>query len=98
LRTDIPAAAAAIADDTSLDDTQKRARLADLAATAREQIRARLGSEAADVILKNHSFNWIKELEKGTITTYDIDGKQSTRRLPKPKPTTDKVPVVPVHP
>ncbi|MFH1500257.1 MAG: hypothetical protein ABII82_20825, partial [Verrucomicrobiota bacterium] len=37
LRTDIPAAAAALADDTTLDDTQTRARLADRAATAREQ-------------------------------------------------------------
>lgn len=86
LRQEIPTAAAAIADDTTLDDAQKRARLAELAETARAQVRARLGSEAADVILKNHSFNWINELEKGTITTYDIDGRQSTRRLPKPAP------------
>lgn len=84
LRSEIPTAANAIADDTSLSYEQKTSQLAALAETARNQIRAQLGSEAAEVILKNGSFRWINQLEKGEIATYDINGSQSMRRLPKP--------------
>ncbi len=86
LRQEIPSDANRIADDPNLTDEQKRAGLTALADTARDQIRAQLGAEAAEIILKNSSFRWIGELEKGNITTYDEHGGQHTRRLPKPAP------------
>lgn len=81
MREDVPASAALIADDPALTPDQKRANLAAIAEKTRDEIRSKLGAETADVILKSGSFNWINELEKGVIITYDIDGKQSTRRI-----------------
>ncbi len=84
LRADIPDSANSIAADTNLSYEQKTAQLTQLATTARDQIRTQLGAEAAEVILKNNSFRWINELEKGNIITYDADGGQSSKRLQKP--------------
>ena len=86
LRNETPAAANRIADDATLSYDEKRAALTRLAETTRAEVRARLGSEAADVILKNHSFRWIADLEKGNITTFDENGGQRGRSLPKPPP------------
>ena len=86
LRNETPAAANRIADDATLSYDEKRAALTRLAETTRAEVRARLGSEAADVILKNHSFRWIADLEKGNITTFDENGGQGGRSLPKPSP------------
>ena len=86
LRNETPAAANRIADDTTLSYDEKRAALTRLAETARSEVRARLGSEAADIILKNHSFRWIADLEKGNITTFDENGGQHGRNLSKPPP------------
>src|SRR5690606_8387067 len=67
LRNETLAAAVRIADVATLSYDEERASLSRLAETARAEVRALLGSEAADVILKYHSFRWIADLEKGNI-------------------------------
>lgn len=89
LRKEVPAAATQILDDPKLAAADKKAALADLAKSAREQLRTTLGATVADTILANGGMNWISQLEQGTVITYNDDGGESHRSVslspPRPK-------------
>lgn len=89
LRDEVPRRAGLIADDASLSAEQKRAELKKLAEETRNRVGAVLGAEAAQVYLVN-GMQWVKQLENGTIVTFDENGGQSHRRVdqtPKPAAT-----------
>lgn len=84
LRDTTSAAAQQIAGNEALDNAGKKAALADLAATTRDQVRARLGNEGAEAYFKNNGMTWLKELEKGNTVTFNSDNSSwNTKALPK---------------
>ncbi len=73
-----------IADNPSLGADQKKAALAALANSTRDQIRASLGNEGAEAYFKNNGMGWLKELEKGNTITFRKDSAgYDTKALPK---------------
>ncbi len=87
LRDEVPKRATRIADDKTLSPDQKREGLRRLAEETRDRVRATLGSEAAQAYFANNGMQWVKQLEGGTIVTFNEDGGQSHRRIePAPKP------------
>ena len=84
LRETTSSAALQIADNPGLDTDQKKAALATLAATTRDQVRARLGAEGAEAYFKNNGMTWLKEIEKGNTVTFNADSSNwNTKSLPK---------------
>jgi len=87
LRDEVPKRAIRIADDKTLSPDRKREALRRLAEETRDTVRATLGSEAAQAYFSNNGMQWVKQLEGGTIVTFNEDGGQSHRRIePAPKP------------
>ena len=86
MRTGIASEAQSIADNPNIAADQKKAAFAALAEKTRGQVRASLGTEAGDAVLKN-SMRWIKEIEKGNVVTFNEDGNFTTKAgLPKDPP------------
>ena len=82
LRDEVPQAALAIAKDEALTPDEKKTRIAALAETTRERLGGLLGADLAKVALEqNHSLQWLRQLEQGTIITYDENGSQHHQRL-----------------
>lgn len=77
LRNDIATASQRIAADDNLGMDQKKQALVDLANRTREQVRTRLGNEAADIYLKSN-MSWLKNVEQGNIVTFDDDGNSTS--------------------
>ncbi|MFA6959273.1 MAG: hypothetical protein WC205_00815 [Opitutaceae bacterium] len=73
LRNDISSESKLIAANENLGYDQKKQALVDLANRTRDQVRTRLGTEAADVYLKT-SMSWLNNLEQGSIPTFSEDG------------------------
>ena len=91
LRDTTSAAAQQIADNTALDTDQKKSALVNLAASARDQVRARLGNEGAEAYFKNNGMTWLKEIEKGNTVTFNADNSSwNTKSLPKPAKPASK--------
>lgn len=85
LRDEVPLAATAIADDPNLTPEQKKAELGKLAQETRDRVSGMLGAEVAQVYFdQNNGMHWLRELEKGTIITFDENGGQQHRRLEQP--------------
>ena len=84
LRDEVPQAAARIADDVNLTPEEKKAAVAKLAADTRDQVRSTLGDDVAKVFFENNGMQWLRQLEGGTIITFDENGGQSHRRLDQP--------------
>ena len=90
LRNEVSTESQRIADNANLGIDQKKQALVDLAKKTRDQVRASLGSEAAEVYLKN-GMNWLNSVEQGNILTFSENGQQSgSRSLPREpkKPAT----------
>jgi hypothetical protein len=84
LRYDVAAESKRIADNKDIDYDQKIRLLADLGTRTREQVRARLGEEASGVYLKS-GMNWLANVEKGGVVSFDESGRQTGNdRIPKP--------------
>lgn len=84
LRASVSAAAQQVADNPALDSDRKKQSLADLAAQARDQVRAALGTEGGDAYFKNNGMSWLKELERGRVVVFNKDDPNwNTRSLPK---------------
>lgn len=93
LRDEVPLAATKIADDESLTPDQKKEELKKLAEATRDRVRGMLGAEVAQVYFDNNNgMQWVRQLEQGTIITFDADGSQKHRRIEQPpkKPASDK--------
>lgn len=89
LRNEVSAQSVRIVDDANLAVEQKQQELAALAKRTRDQVRASLGDEAAEVYLKN--LYWLKNVEQGQAVTFTEDGNGSNARgIPTPpkKPAT----------
>jgi hypothetical protein len=92
LRDEFPKKAMLVADDPNLSPDEKKAELGKLAGEARERVKATLGADVAQVYFDNNGMPWVRQLEQGTIITFDEDGGQQHRRIeqtPK-KPAPDK--------
>lgn len=94
LRHDLSAESKQIADNANLTFAQKKEELAALAQKTRDEVRARLGDEAAEVYLRQ-GMNWLKNLEQGQIPTFAENGQHTGSRSlppepkkPAPRPTT----------
>ncbi len=89
LRNDVSAESNRILDNTNLGTDQKKQALADLAKKTRDQVRAALGTEAADVYLTS-GMSWLDNVGQGNAITFSEDGRQNTRGIPSPpkKPAT----------
>lgn len=73
-----------IADNPNLATDQKKAALAALATSTRDQVRASLGAEGAEAYFKNNGMGWLKELDKGNTITFRKDNPGwDTKQLPK---------------
>lgn len=83
LRDEVPRRATQIADNPALTAEQKRAELKKLAEETRARVSATLGSEIAQVYMTN-GLQWVKQMENGTIVTFDENGGQSHRRIENP--------------
>lgn len=83
LRDEVPRRANKIADDASLTPEQKRAELKKLAEETRNRVSTTLGSEAAQAYLTN-GMQWVKQLERGSIVSFDENGAQTNRRIENP--------------
>ena len=84
LRNTVATESNRIIDQLDLGVDQKKQALAALAKTTRDQIRARLGDEAAEVYMKN-STHWLTNVEQGQAVTFSDDGNNtSTRAIPPP--------------
>ena len=84
LRDTTGAAVQQIADNPNLAQADKKAALAALAASTREQVRANLGAEGAEAYFKNNGMRWLNELEKGNTVTFNKDDSNwHTKALPK---------------
>jgi hypothetical protein len=81
LREELPRAATGIAEDAGLSAAEKRTALKNLAAGARERVRAQLGAEAADAFFANNGLAWLRQMEEGTVVTFTEDGGISHRRV-----------------
>ncbi|MCU0793875.1 MAG: hypothetical protein MUE42_13715 [Opitutaceae bacterium] len=95
LRDEVPQAALAIAKDETLAPEEKKVRVSELAADTRARLDAMLGADLAKVAVEQmHSLQWLRQLDEGTIITYDESGSQSHQRLeqfnPKPAPAKAK--------
>jgi hypothetical protein len=84
LRDEVPAAALKIADDAALTPEQKKSEVARLAAGARERVKSLLGNEVAQAYFDQNGMQWLQQMEKGTIITFDSEGGQTHRRLDQP--------------
>jgi hypothetical protein len=86
LRDTVSAESQRIADNENLGTEQKKQAFADLAARTREQVRASLGGEAAEVYLKG-GMNWLNNVEQGQVITFSENGQQmnSTSGISAPK-------------
>ena len=84
LRDEVPQAALRIADDTNLTPEQKKAELQKLADATRERVKGLLGGDVAQVYFDNNGMQWLRQLENGTIITYDENGGQQHRRVDQP--------------
>ena len=84
LRDEVPQAALRIADDANLTPEQKKAELQKLAQATRERVKDTLGGEVAQVYFDNNGMQWLRQLENGTIITYDENGGQQHRRIDQP--------------
>lgn len=84
LRDEVPAAAVRIADDASLTIEQKKSEIAKLAAGARDRVRGMLGAEVAAAYFEQNGMQWLRQLEEGTIITFNEEGRQQHRRLDQP--------------
>jgi len=78
LRHGISAESQRIADNANLATEQKKQAFIELANRTRDQIRASLGAEAAEVYLKG-GMHWLNTVEQGHVVTFAEDGSQSTR-------------------
>ena len=93
LRNEVPSAALKIADDAALTPEQKKTGLAKLAVDSRNRVKAILGAEVAQAYFDQNGMQWLQQMEKGTIITFDAEGGQTHRRIDqvtKPKPTEPK--------
>lgn len=81
LRNEVPQAAAKIADDAALTTEQKKAALKKLADETRARVSGTLGAEVAEAYFKNNGMQWLKQMEQGTIVTFNEEGGQSHRRI-----------------
>jgi hypothetical protein len=73
-----------ITSNPALAPEQKKEALAALAASTRDQVRARLGEEGAAAYFKNNGMGWLKELERGNTITFRTDSPGwDTKALPK---------------
>lgn len=82
LRDDVPQAALQIAENTNLTPEEKKTEVSRLAAQTREQVVALLGPDVAKVYLdQNSGMQWLRQLEQGTIITFDENGGQNHRAL-----------------
>jgi uncharacterized membrane protein YkoI len=87
MRDEVPKAAIRIADDTTLTPEQKKSALAKLTSEARARVQATLGAEVAQAYFDNNGMQWLGQLEKGTIITFNEEGGQTHRRIDQtPKP------------
>lgn len=84
LREQVPQAALKIADDPALTPEQKKAEVARLGADARARAKALLGADVAQAFFDQNGMQWVQQLERGTIITYDEEGGQKHRRLDEP--------------
>ena len=84
LRDEVPRQASQIADDTTLTAEQKREALKKLAEDTRNRVRTTLGSEVAQAYFGNNGMQWVNQLDRGTIVSFNEDGGQSHRRLEQP--------------
>lgn len=84
LRDEVPAAALRIADDPALSAEEKKAAVAKLAQGARERVQGMLGAEVTQALLEQNNLQWIQQMEKGTIISFDENGSQQHRRLDQP--------------
>jgi hypothetical protein len=84
LRDEVPAAALRIADDPALSVEEKKAEVAKLAANARERVQGLLGAEVTQAFFEQNNLQWLQQLEKGSIITFDENGGQQHRRIDQP--------------
>lgn len=84
LRDEVPAAALKIADDAALTPEQKKSEVAKLAADARDRVKSLLGSGVAQAYFDQNGMQWLQQMEKGTIITFDAEGGQTHRRIDQP--------------
>ncbi len=84
LRHEIAAESRRIADDANLDAGQKKQAFADLAARSRDEVRARLGDEAAEVYLRS-GMHWLKNVGDGNVLTFFEEGNRQGSRPGIPK-------------
>ncbi|MBC8010303.1 MAG: hypothetical protein H7067_09410 [Burkholderiales bacterium] len=92
MRDEIPQLALRVADDANLTSEEKKAELGKLAEQARDRVKAALGPEVAQVYFDNNGMQWVRQLEQGTIISFDEDGGQQHRRIEQPpkKPADPK--------
>lgn len=81
LRDEFPKKAMLVADDPNLTPEEKKAELGKLAGEARDRVKATLGADVAQVYFDNNGMQWVRQLEQGTIITFDEDGGQQHRRI-----------------
>lgn len=85
LRHDISTESKRIADNANLTTAQKKEELVVLAQKTRDEVRARLGDEAAEVYLRQ-GMHWLRNVEQGQILTFGENGQQSGSRSLPPDP------------
>lgn len=89
LRDEVPREALRIADDSNLTPEQKREELKKLADATRDRVSGALGPDVARVYFENNNgMQWLRQLEQGTIISFDENGVQTHRRLDQPTKNT----------
>jgi hypothetical protein len=76
-RDQTAAEAQRITNDSTLNDEQRSQALTNLATQTRNQLRAALGSEAADAYMHT-GMRWLDDAQRGQPVTVNADGQIST--------------------